>query len=56
MHRALFLVTMVCLGVFTAQAQDPAKVDPKHCKVEFKNAQVRVLRFNSRPAREVADA
>ncbi len=49
MRRVLFLVTMVCLGVFTAQAQDPAKVDPKHCKVDFENAQVRVLRFTVGP-------
>ncbi len=27
-------------------ALDPAKVDPKHCKVEFENDQVRVLRWN----------
>ena len=49
MRRALFLVVMACLAVLTAKAQDPAKVDPKHVKVEFENAQVRVLRFTYGP-------
>jgi quercetin dioxygenase-like cupin family protein len=30
-------------------AQDPVKVDPKHIKVEFENAQVRVVRFKYGP-------
>jgi len=30
-------------------AQDPVKVDPKHYKVEFENAQVRVLRIRYGP-------
>ena len=49
MRRVMFLVAMACLAVLTAKAQDPAKVDPKHCKVEFENAQVRVLRFTLGP-------
>ncbi|HJY84360.1 MAG TPA: hypothetical protein VKK81_25170 [Candidatus Binatia bacterium] len=50
MRRVLFLVAvLVCLAVSTAKAQDPVQVDPKHNKVEFENAQVRVLRFTSGP-------
>jgi len=30
-------------------AQDPVKVDPKHYKMEFENAQVRVLRIKYGP-------
>ena len=36
----------VCLIASSAMAQDPVKVDPKHYKVEFENAQVRVLRIH----------
>ncbi|MGI9166669.1 MAG: cupin domain-containing protein [Pyrinomonadaceae bacterium] len=39
---------IVCLAS-TALAQDPVKVDPNHYKVEFENAQVRVLRVNVGP-------
>ena len=49
MRRLLSLVGLLCLAVLTAKAQDPVKVDPKHCKVEFENAQVRVLRFTTGP-------
>lgn len=45
MRRVLFLVAIFSVVAFTAKAQDPVKVDPKHNKVEFENAQVRVLRF-----------
>ena len=38
------LVLFAAAGV--AYAQDPVKVDPKHYKVEFENAQVRVLRIS----------
>jgi quercetin dioxygenase-like cupin family protein len=34
-------------------ALDPAKVDPKHCKVEFENDQVRVLRWTEGPHSKV---
>jgi quercetin dioxygenase-like cupin family protein len=37
------------LAGMTANAQDAAKVDPKHYKVEFENAQVRVLRITYGP-------
>jgi quercetin dioxygenase-like cupin family protein len=40
------------LAVFTvgaASAQDPVKVDPRHYKVVFENAQVRVLRIHYGP-------
>ena len=33
----------------TAAAQDPVTVDPTHYKVEFENAQVRVLRIRRGP-------
>ncbi len=53
MRRVLFLAGMVCLAVASGKAQDPAKVDPKHCKVEFENDQVRVLRWNTGPHEKV---
>lgn len=37
---------LVCLAISAAMAQDPVKVDPNHYKVEFENAQVRVLRIH----------
>jgi len=49
MRRVLFLAAMVCLAAFTARAQDPVKVDPKHYKLEFENTQVRVLRITYGP-------
>jgi quercetin dioxygenase-like cupin family protein len=49
MRRVLFLVTLFSLAAFTAKAQDPLKVDPKHNKLEFENSQVRVLRFTFGP-------
>ncbi len=39
----------LCLAVSAARAQDPVKVDPTHYKVEFENAQVRVLRIHYGP-------
>ena len=45
MRRLILLGAVVCLASFTAKAQDPVKVDPKHYKVEFENNQVRVLRI-----------
>jgi len=53
MRRVLFLVAVFSVAVFTAKAQDPAKVDPQHCKVEFENAQVRVLRFTVGPHEKI---
>ena len=49
MRRSLLLLASVCLVASAARAQDPAKVDPQHCKVEFENAQVRVLHWKTGP-------
>ncbi len=49
MRRTLLLVVGMCLTGSVALAQDPAKVDPQHCKVEFENAQVRVLHWHLGP-------
>jgi quercetin dioxygenase-like cupin family protein len=49
MRRVLFLAAVFCVAAFTAKAQDPVKVDPKHYKVEFQNAQVRVLHIRVGP-------
>jgi len=50
MRGALFLAAVfVCLAASPGTAQDPLKVDAKHHKVEFENAQVRVLRFTLGP-------
>ncbi|SRR5712692_10350427 len=49
MRRVLFVAALVCLAVSTAKAQDPVKVDPNNWKVEFENAQVRVLRVHIPP-------
>ena len=43
------LIALLCLATSTAIAQDPVKVDPDHYKVEFENAQVRVLRVHHAP-------
>ncbi len=49
MSRSLFLAVLLSLAASAAYAQDPAKVDPKHCKVQFENAQVRVLHWTTGP-------
>jgi beta-alanine degradation protein BauB len=49
MRRVLFVAALVCLAVSTAKAQDPVKVDPNNWKVEFENAQVRMLRVHIPP-------
>jgi quercetin dioxygenase-like cupin family protein len=50
MYRILFLALFVlALTVPSVLAQDPVKVDSKHYKVEFQNAQVRVLRIKYGP-------
>jgi quercetin dioxygenase-like cupin family protein len=49
MRRVVFLLCAICLVAATAGAQDPVKVDAKHYKVEFENAQVRVLRAHYGP-------
>jgi quercetin dioxygenase-like cupin family protein len=45
---AVFGATALLAGA-TVSAQDAAKVDPKHYKVEFENDQVRVLRITYGP-------
>ena len=49
MSRSLFLAILLSLAASAAYAQDPAKVDPQHCKVQFENAQVRVLHWTTGP-------
>ena len=46
MRKFVLLAALLCLTGSVALAQDAAKVDPKHYKVEFENAQVRVLRIH----------
>src|ERR1700674_788092 len=49
MSRSVFLAVLLSLAASAAYAQGPVKVDPKHCKVEFENAQVRVLHWTTGP-------
>ena len=49
MRRSPFLVVLLFMAASVAYAQDPAKVDPNHCKVQFENAQVRVLHWTTGP-------
>jgi quercetin dioxygenase-like cupin family protein len=51
MRRVLFVVPVLLLVSFLvpAVAQDAAKVDSKHYKVEFENDQVRVVRITYGP-------
>jgi len=53
MRITWLLPALVFLATVPAMAQDPAKVDPQHCKVEFENAQVRVLRWHNGPHEKV---
>lgn len=53
MRRVLFLAGLVCLAASPAMAQDPAKVDPKHCTVAFENDQVRVLHWKVGPHEKI---
>ena len=53
MRRTFLVVAGMCFAGSVALAQDPAKVDPQHCKVEFENAQVRVLRWHTGPHEKV---
>ena len=43
------LAAILCLTVSVLRAQDPVKVAPKQCEVEFENGQVRVLRWKVGP-------
>jgi len=47
--RRILILGGVCVLAATATAQDPAKVDPKHYKVEFENSRVRVLHIQYGP-------
>lgn len=50
--RKIGICSVVVCGLLlahTAMAQDPAKVDPEHYKVEFENDQVRILRIGYGP-------
>ena len=49
MKPVLWMATLGLLSAAPAYAQDAAKVDPKHYKVEFENDQVRVLRIHYGP-------
>ena len=49
MSRVALVMTLLSLTAASARAQDPVKVDPKHYKVEFENAQVRVLHIQYGP-------
>ncbi len=49
MQRALIVSALLGLAAATASAQDPAKVDPAHCKVVLENQYVRVLRWTESP-------
>src|ERR1700730_6956858 len=48
MQRVSFAAVM-CLVTLPALAQDPVQLDPKHYKVEFVNAKLRVLHINLGP-------
>ena len=49
MRRVLYLCLFLLACAVPAFAQDAVKVDPKHYKVEFQNASVRVLRIHYGP-------
>ena len=49
MRRVMYLSLLILICAVPAFAQDPVKVDPKHYKVEFENANVRVLRVTVGP-------
>lgn len=49
MRRVLYLSLFLFACAIPALAQDPVKVDPQHYKVEFENANVRVLRVKIGP-------
>jgi quercetin dioxygenase-like cupin family protein len=49
MRRSFYLALFVLALATPVLAQDAVKVDPKHYKVEFQNASVRVLRVHYGP-------
>lgn len=46
---SVIFIVLFAIGATATMAQDPVKVDPNHYKVEFENAQVRVLRIKVGP-------
>ena len=54
MRRVLYLSLFLFACAVPALAQDPVKVDPQHYKVEFENANVRVLRVKVGPGEKSA--
>ena len=54
MRRVLYLSLFLIACAVPAFAQDPVKVDPKHYKVEFENANVRILRVKVGPGEKSA--
>lgn len=49
MQRMSILLLALVVPAAAASAQDPAKVDPTHYKVEYKDDRVRVLRISFGP-------
>jgi quercetin dioxygenase-like cupin family protein len=49
MRVLLSLAALICLAVSAAVAQDPVVADADHIKLEFENAQVRVMRYSYAP-------
>jgi quercetin dioxygenase-like cupin family protein len=49
MSKVLALAFFIMALASTSLAQDPVKIDPNHYKIEFENAQVRVLRVKVGP-------
>jgi len=43
------IVALIGLGAVAGRAQDPAKTDPAHFKVELENAHVRVVHVRAAP-------
>ena len=49
MKRTLFISLIVCMIAVSVAAQDAVKVDPKHYKVVYEDAAVRLLRITMGP-------
>jgi quercetin dioxygenase-like cupin family protein len=47
--RLLWPAALLCLSFHLAMAQDPAKVEPKHYKVQFENDHVQVVNVHYGP-------
>jgi hypothetical protein len=53
MRRRLLLAGLAFFTASSIWAQDPTKVDPKHCKVDFEDSRVRVLHWSVGPHEKV---